>query len=82
MSVSSNNAGSLSLFNIILNSEGNGRTVDNILLRCPLEALFETFFAKMNVHEHTNKSVGIHVKFQFTAVPCKQKFCMCENILN
>ena len=74
MSVSSNNAGWLSLFNSISNTDGNGRNRDNILLRCPLEALFETFFAKMNVRQHTNKSVGIQVKVQFTVVSCKQTF--------
>ena len=81
MSVLSNDAGWLSLFNFFSNTDGNGRTGDDILLRCPLEALFETFFAKMNVRQHTNKSVGIHVKFQFTVVLCK-KIALCENVLN
>jgi hypothetical protein len=71
MSVSSNNACSLSLFNSISNTEGNGRTGDNILLHCPVEALFEIFFTKKNVRRHTNKSVSIHVKIQFTVAPCK-----------
>ena len=74
MSVSSESAGSLSLFCIISNTGGNGRTGDNILLRCPTETLFETFFAKMNVRQRTNKSVGIHVKYQFNVVPCKKKW--------
>jgi hypothetical protein len=51
------------------------------ILRCPLEALSESFFAKMTVRQHTNKSVSIHVKFQFTAVPCKQKFCNVRKCL-
>jgi hypothetical protein len=63
MSVSSNNAGSLSLSNSISNAEENGRIGDNILLRCPLEGLSEIFFTKKNVRRHTNKSVVIHVKF-------------------
>jgi len=70
----SNDAGWLSLFNCNSNTDGNGRSRENILVRCPLEALFETFFAKVNVRQYTNKSEGIQVMVQFTVVPCKQKF--------
>jgi hypothetical protein len=35
----------------------------------------------MNVRQNTNKSVGIHFKFQFTAVPCKQTFCNVRKCL-
>jgi hypothetical protein len=80
--LSSNNACSLSPFNTTSNIVGNGRTGYNILLRSLLEASFETFFAKMNVRQHTNKSVDIHVKFHFTAAPCKQKFCNVRRCLN
>jgi len=49
MSVLNNDAGWLSLLNCLSNTDGNGHTV---LLRCPLEALFETFFPEMNVRQH------------------------------
>jgi len=81
MSVLSNDAGWLSLLNCISNTDGNGRTGGNNLLCRPLEFLFETFFTKMNVRQHTNKSVGIQVKFQFTVVPCKQIFCNVRKCL-
>jgi hypothetical protein len=54
-SISSNSSGSLSLFNTTTNTVGNGCTGDNILLCCLLEALIETFFAKMNVRKHKNE---------------------------
>ena len=49
MSALSKDADSLSLFNVISNTNRNGRKGDDVLLRCPLEVLFETFFAKINV---------------------------------
>jgi hypothetical protein len=49
MSASSNDIGSLSLFNVMSNTNRNERTGNNVLLRCPLEALFEIFYAKINV---------------------------------
>jgi hypothetical protein len=50
-------------------------------LLCTLQVLFETFFTKINVRQHTNKSTGLQVTFRLLQSRVKKNFAVCAKFL-